>query len=383
MREIVFLSLRYLLRGKKRHISLISVLSTIGITIGVATLIVVMSVMNGFDKELMDKLLKFNYHLIVESHGNKSELKKIKGRISKMKGVERASIFYQTQVFLKTDNYIYPVIVKGLDFKDVEERKSFSKFVKKKFSQEGFFVGENLFHRLGEKKEILFYPLRKPPRLEKRKIKGVFKVGLYDVDNYIITDLREIEEVGENFLSFLGVKVRNPFEVEKIKNKIKSIHPFPSYSWIDMNRALFTALRLEKLTMFFILSLIIVVATFSILSLLWIKVVEKTKEIGILKAIGFTPLKILSIFTIQGISLGMLGTGAGLSLGIFLCYLIKEYKIIHLPESIYYINYLPVYIDYRDILVVVGATFLLSFLSSIFPAIKAAKLEPQEALRYE
>ena len=384
MKIELFLAWRYLFRGKARHISFISIIACLGVAVGVATLVVVISVMNGFDRDLAQKLLRFNYHLVIENFDS-SALPELQKKIAEIDDVENVSVFLHTQVFANFDNYIVPLIVKGVDFNNLKEKEIFSRFIIEEYSKQGFFIGEGLKRRFFIQDQLEFYPLEKKLHLEKRPIRGVFKVGLYDIDNnYLICDIEEAKTLSDNYILFLGVRITHPFSVEDIKRKIESLdNSLVVNTWIDMNRALFAALKLEKITMFVILSLIILVAAFTIFSILMVKVVEKTKDIGILKAIGFKSRQILSIFTLQGITLGVIGVVIGVGLGSALCFLLKEYHFINIPQEIYYIEYLPVYIDYRDLLIIAMVSVVLSFLGSFLPARRASKLSVCQALRYE
>jgi lipoprotein-releasing system permease protein len=385
MRVELFLAWKYLFRGKARHISFISIVACIGVILGVSTLVVVISVMNGFDRDLTAKLLNFNYHLLIEGPDER-ELSMIGRKIKGIEDVESVSLFLHTQVFAKFDSHILPLVVKGLDFKDKKEHQLFYKFVKEEYTNSGFFVGQGLKKRylLGEK--IAFYPLQRKLKLKEAPVRGTFRIGLYDLDNsYLVCDLKEAKNLGPNYLLFLGVRIKSPFEADKVKEKIEERLGYPLHitTWMDANRALFSALRLEKITMFVILSLITVVATFSIFSTLMVKVVEKTKDIGILKAIGFTSKRILSVFTIQGLLLGGIGVLLGIGLGFILCFILKEYHFIKIPKEIYYIDYLPVYVESRDMILISLLGLILSFLASFFPARRASKLDVCQALRYE
>ncbi|HDN86479.1 MAG: hypothetical protein DRP68_04075 [Candidatus Omnitrophota bacterium] len=385
MRVELFLAQRYLFRGKRRHFSLVSIMAVTGIALGVATLVIVTSVMNGFDHDLTSRLLSFNYHLVVESRSN-FHLDVIREKIKKIPQVKNASLFLHTQIFAKFDDYFVPLLVKGIDFRDKEERATFYRFVEREVAKQGFFVGEGLTQKFFLREKIEFYPLERKLILKEKRIRGVFKVGLYDLDNnYLVCDLEEAKSLSKNYLLYVGVKIKNPWVVDEVKKEIEKRidEPLIINTWIDANRVLFSALKLEKITMFVILSLIIVVAAFTILSILMVKVAEKVKDIGILKAIGFDSGKILGVFISQGVILGILGLLGGLSIGGGLCFLLKEYHIIKIPEEIYYINYLPVYIDYRDILAISFICVLLSFIASLIPAFKASKLSVSEALRYE
>lgn len=379
-----YLARRYFLRGAAKHISFISVISCLGVALGVFALIVVMSVMNGFDNDLMDRLLKFNYHLTIETP-ERELLPAIKERIDEINGVESSSIVLQTQVFAKIDRYIMPLMVKGFDFNDESEKKNFYQYVKKDLNNGGFFVGEGLYDKLGLQDALEYYPLDKNFKLKEEKLRGFFRMGIYDIDNnYLVTDLEKARSLSPNYYMFLGVRVKNPMEAKKIKSIIASEFPrgLSVGTWMD-NQVLLSALALEKLTMFVLLSLIALVASFNIFATLMVKVVEKTKDIGILKALGFTSGKILAIFSLQGLFLGLIGVSLGTASGLGLCFFMQKYHFVKIPVDIYSIEYLPVYINYRDVFFIAILGLLFSFVSSLFPAIRASRLSPCEALRYE
>lgn len=380
----LFLARRYLFRGKSRHISFIGVVSCLGIALGVATLIIVISVMNGFDRDLMDRLMRFNQHLRVECLDNE-QLSRIEEEVETWEGVEAASISLQTQVFAKFDKLLLPLIVKGIDFNDKEESQIIYQYITKETASEGFFIGEGLKRRFFILDEIEFYPLKKKLQLQKGVIRGTFKVGLYDIDNnYLITDLERAKSLSSNYVLFLGVRVSDPYKAAKIKKKILAKFDQDVFvsTWMESNQVIFAALKLEKVVMFIILSLIILVAAFNIFATLTVGVVEKTKDIGILKSLGFTRKRISRIFSLQGLLLGFVGTLSGAVLGLGLCMGLERFPFIKLPQEIYYIEYLPMAINYRDIGLIVLVGIVLSFIFSLLPAMRAARLQPSEALRY-
>jgi len=381
----LFLAWRYLFRGKARHVSFIGIVSCLGIALGVATLIVVISVMNGFDRDLMDRLMRFNQHLTIECLDSE-QLPEIEKEVETWDEVEAASISLQTQVFAKFDNLVLPLAVKGVDFSDQEESRILYQYITKEVATEGFFIGEGLRRRFFILDKLEFYPLKKRLQLEEAVVRGTFKVGLYDIDNnYLITDLEAAKELSSNYLLFLGVRVNDPYKAWQIKNRILtefSQGVFVS-TWMESNQVFFSALQLEKLVMFIILSLIILVAAFNIFATLTVGVVEKTKDIGILKSLGFTRKRISRIFSLQGLLLGFIGTLSGTGLGLGLCITLENFPFIKLPSEIYYIEYLPMAINYQDIGLIVLVGIALSFVFSLFPAMRAARLQPCEALRYE
>lgn len=381
----LFLARRYLFRGKARHISFIGVVSCLGIALGVATLIIVISVMNGFDRDLMDRLMRFNQHLTVEGLDSE-QLSRIEEEVETWEEVEAASISLQTQVFAKFDKLLLPLVVKGVDFNDQEESQIIYQYITKETASEGFFIGEGLKRRFFILDKIEFYPLKKKLQLQEGAVRGTFKVGLYDIDNnYLITDLERAKSLSSNYLLFLGVRISDPYKAAKIKKKILAKFDQDVFvsTWMETNQIFFSALKLEKLVMFIILSLIILVAAFNIFATLTVGVVEKTKDIGILKSLGFTRKRIARIFSLQGLLLGFVGTLSGAVLGLGVCLGLERFPFIKLPQEIYYIEYLPMAINYRDIGLIILVGIVLSFIFSLLPAIKAARLQPSEALRYE
>jgi lipoprotein-releasing system permease protein len=380
----LYLARRYLFRGGAKHISFIGIVSCLGVALGVAALIIVISVMNGFDRDLMDRLLKFNYHLNIFAK-DANTLKAIKDFADKLPQTQSSSFAVQTQIFVKIEKYVYPLYVKGIDFNNQRERELFFPYVKSDSQVGEFFIGEGLKSRLAPLDKIEYYPLDKNFKLKEEKIRGYFRMGLYDIDNaYVITDLEKAKSLSDNYSLSLGLRLKDPYSANTVKNEIKERFSETFYisTWMD-NQVLLSALKLEKLTMFVLLSLITLVASFNIFATLTVKVVEKTKDIGILKTIGFTNRKILSLFSLQGLILGFIGVFFGTVIGLGLCILLDKYHFIKIPVDIYAIEYLPVFINYRDISIVGILGLLFSFVSSLFPAIRASRLSPSEALRYE
>ncbi|MBU1367698.1 MAG: ABC transporter permease [Candidatus Omnitrophica bacterium] len=381
----LYLARRYLFRGRAKHISFIGVISCLGVVIGVATVIVAISIVNGIDGGLMERIMRFKYHLTIEAAEDDS-LYRAKEVMKQWEEVEIASLSLQTQIFAKFDDAIIPLVVKGIDFSEKSELDFFYQYVKSDFNNEGFFAGEGLRRKFNLGERIEFYPLEKKLRLQEEKIRGFFSTGLYDIDNYyLIGDLEKTKELSPHCQFFLGVRIKEPFYADKIKQKIKQAFPegLFVFTWIEQNEALFATLKLEKIAMFIILSLIILVASFSIFATSTVKVVEKTKEIGILKSIGFTNRKILTIFTLQGVILGFIGVIFGTCLGLGICLILEKYPFIRLPQEIFFTEYLPVAVNYGDIILIGALALCISFVSSLFPALRAARLSPCEALRYE
>ncbi|MFH1772246.1 MAG: ABC transporter permease [Candidatus Omnitrophota bacterium] len=385
MKREFFLAWRYLFRGQKRHISFIGIVSCLGIIIGVCALIVAFSIVNGVDGGLLERIMQFQYHITVENP-NTDKLSIARDKIKRLKDVESASLVLHTQVFAKLGEIIVPLFVKGMDLKDDHEKKLFYRYVTEEKSQNGFFIGEGLRNRFAIDSTLEFYPLKKKLRLKQEEIRGFFRVGLYDIDTgFIITDLERAKELSSNAVTFLGVRIKDPFKAHDVKKVIeKNVEPgLLVNTWIESNDALFATLKLEKAALFIILSLIVIVASFNIFATLTLKVVEKTKDIGILKALGFRPSHIISIFTFQGVILGVLGVLLGSSLGVAVCVLLKRYPFIRVPVDIFGVEYLPIKLYHGDLILIALSGFIVAFVSSLLPAIRASRFSVCDALRYE
>jgi len=381
----IYLARRYIFRGRTRHISFIGIISCLGVAVGVAALIIAFSIVNGIDGGLMKRIMRFQDHLIVNSF-NQEDLLAVKQDLSSWDEVETAQISLNTQVFAKFGETIMPLAVRGVDFSDPEAKKEFSQYIKKEFTQEGFFVGEGLNQQFFIDKKIEFYPLEKTLKLKEEKVRGVFKVGLYDIDNYyLIADLEKAKSLSANYSLFLGVKLKDPYLADQVKEKLlsKYSNKLLVSSWIESNSALFATLKLEKLALFIILGLIILVASFNIFSALTVKVVEKTKDIGILRSLGFRRRSIRNIFTLGGLMIGSTGVVLGSLFGVGACILFEKYPFIRIPADVFGTEYLPLVVNYKDVLAIAIVGLIISFISSFLPAYRASKLNICEALRYE
>ncbi|MBU0503882.1 MAG: ABC transporter permease [Candidatus Omnitrophota bacterium] len=392
-----FIGLRYLMtKRKEKFISLISLISILGVAIGVMALIAVLAVMTGFDKELRDKIIGNYAHVTISSYKgiDYSEYLSIFEKVSRIPEIKGVSPNVQGQVIVKEGEKIFAIGIRGIEpDKEVKVTRISDYLIKgdlKGLNKGAVVVGRELAAYLGLdlNSELTIYS---PLAGEKYSLKvaGIFNSGMYDYDlNLIFVSLKSAQEILgiNNQVSSIAVKLTNLYAAKKVQKEIyKAIgYEYSVKTWMETNQNFFAALKLEKITMFIILTLIILVASFNIISTLMVMVVEKTKDIGILKAIGVSSKGIRNIFTFIGLSIGGLGIFLGVSGGVALCLLFKKYQFIKLPQDIYYVDRIPVVLEvWPDLCLVVLSALAISLASTIYPAIKASKLKPVEALRYE
>ncbi|OGX42988.1 MAG: hypothetical protein A3G37_04270 [Omnitrophica WOR_2 bacterium RIFCSPLOWO2_12_FULL_46_30] len=392
MRAIFWISWRYLWgRRSERFVSLISIISILGVAIGVAALLVVLAVMSGFDKDLKEKIIGNYSHLVIEAHPAITDYHQILERLSKIDHIVAGSPFLQSQALLETKESARGIVVRGIDLGLESRVTDINKYLAgaAKDFDGGVFIGKELGYALGLGLGDELVLVNSKGRRFSLPVKRLFVSGMYDFDaNVVFIDLLKAQEIFEldKAASGISIKIDKLFLADAVKNKIQGALGVNFYvrTWIERNRNFFAALQLEKITMFIILALIVLVAAFNIVSTLVVMVTEKTKDIGILKAIGMSPQSIRMIFTLEGLLIGFSGIILGSGIGVSLCVLLKKYQFIKLPPDIYYLDRLPVsLVLWPDAGMVIIAAFFISLLSTVYPAKKAADLNPVEALRYE
>ncbi|MFH1269691.1 MAG: FtsX-like permease family protein [Candidatus Omnitrophota bacterium] len=396
MKTELFISWRYLAtKRKEKFISLISVISVLGIAIGVTALIVVIGVMTGFDKDLRDKIVGNYSHITITGFNGieDKEYDKILNRISANQHIKGVSPYVQGQVLIKEGNRLFAAGIKGINPRTESSVTRIGQYLvagnMDDLGPDKVIIGKELalYLGVGINSDIITYsPFGKERTL---KVTGIFSSGMYDYDlNLAFTDLNTAQQILglNNKFSAIAIKLDNLNLAGEVRDELRNILGF-NYNlktWMEANQNFFAALKLEKLTMFIILTLIILVASFNIVSTLVVMVVEKTRDIGILKAIGMTSGSIRKIFTYEGLIIGILGILSGTAGGIALCGLLKRYQFIKFPQDIYYIDRLPVSIEFwPDIALIMLAAIAITLISTIYPAAKAARFNTVEALRYE
>jgi len=388
-----FIAKRYLW-SKRRHpfVGIMTSVSVLGISVGVAALIVVLAVMNGFDEDLKSRIIGTHAHVIVEREGLFDNASGVSQSLKKNPQVSGVSPFVEGQALMQKEDWGSGVLVRGIDPRG---EKTVSKFYD--YLTEGHFsdspdtvvVGSELAKRarigLGSPVQILSQNLDKPMVY---RVEGIFSSGMYEYDANLIflniSNAQRLFQMGSG-ISGISVRLKDAEKAAAVKRQIQGALG-PSYfvrTWMDMNQTLFSALKLEKFVMFLILALIVLVACLNIAGSLTVMVMDKTKDIGVLKALGMPPADLMKIFALDGLWIGALGAFSGLGIGAAVCELLKRVHFIELPKEIYYISTLPVRMNARDIASVVSVAVVLSFLSAFYPAWMAGKLDPVKALRYE
>ncbi|MDB4444064.1 lipoprotein-releasing ABC transporter permease subunit [bacterium] len=404
----LFLGLRYLkAKRKQAFISVITIFSVVGVMMGVMALIVVLSVMNGFRADLMSKILGVNSHLLVMSYdGSFSGYEKVAEEVDGFDGVVATTPFIYSTVMVNNHGNVSGAYLRGLDTRTAGKVIGIESMIKKgpltslDITHDGLpaiITGSELaMHinvRPGDTVTLVspqgkLTPLGRVPNSRKYKVTAIFESGMYEYDsNLVFVSLKEAQDfLGiENLVTGLEVKVDQVYKADLIGRELqkKLGPPFWTKDWKRMNRSLVAALELEKLTMFVILTMIVLVGALNIISTLVMVVMEKNKDVAILRAMGATSKSIMSIFMFQGLLVGLVGTLTGLLSGLGICYALDKYKFIELPSDVYYISTLPVRVETLDVLFVTLSAVGISFLATIYPSWHASRINPVEALRYE
>lgn len=406
----LFVAFRYF-KSKKRHraISLNSYISIGGVSLGVATLIATLAIMTGFSQDLRDKILGTNAHIIVQDvRGDIKDFDNVVRKIEHIPHVVAAAPFIQSEVMISAHRLTTGAVIRGIDPAREDKVTNLARSMKigtltrlnggikigkktypavligsEMAKYLGLFVGDtiNIISPRG-----MIGPFGMVPTFKKFVVAGIFDSGMYEYDSKLIyISLNEAQNFFKlgGVVNAIAVKVDNIFTARKIARIIETQlgTTFFARDWMEMNRNLFSALRLEKMVMFIILVLIIIVATFNIIGTLTMLIIEKSKDIAILKAMGATSKGIFKIFITQGLIIGLIGTIIGIPLGYGVSLLIQEFYT--LPADVYYISHIPSKIEYNDVILVALSAIIISLIATIYPSWQASKLEPAEALRYE
>ncbi len=405
-----FVGSRYLrARQKQAFISLITFLAIAGIAVGVMALVVVIAVMTGFESELQNRILSIESHVLVMRYGESvSDIDATVATIESIDGIQSAIPFIYTQVMLRSPHGVTGAVLKALD----SSRPGPPIFVGKQSPladalddaapdesagrAPGLIIGrvtaEKLKVSVGDP-IFLISPLGKGaavnqmPTVMRFSVAGIFETGMNEYDgamSFVRLDVaqRLLQMPGQ--ATGLEVRVTDIYQAKPIAAAIVARIGFPFWArdWMQMNRNLFSMLRLQKTVMFIILTLIVLVAAFNIASALIMMVMEKTRDIAILKTLGATNRHIRRIFVFNGLVIGCLGTAIGGILGVVLCSILKRYPFIKLPGDVYFLTTLPVSLQPIDLLIIGFSTVVICFLATLYPAASASALDPVDGIRY-
>ncbi len=420
----IFIGLRYL-RAKRRNrtISFNTLISIAGVTIGVAALIATLGIMTGFKEDMQAKILGTNSHIIITTRTGETikGYRELTEKIVAVPEVVAATPFIFKQVLLTSESGSHGVVLRGIDVRrettvteiaknlkagtleDLERLGPAGKLTPAPPDQPeappqllpGIIIGKELSLRLGvflgDRLNVVspvgpISALGMIPKVRGYRVVGVFEAGMFEYDSSLayvsIKQAQEFFNMGDA-VTGIEVKVADVFAADRIAQAIERTIGFPYWArdWMKLNKNLFSALKMEKFMMFVLLVLVVIVASFNIVSTLTMIVVEKHREIAILKAMGATGKAVMRIFMLNGLVIGVVGTAIGIPLGYGFCWAIQEFYT--LPGDVYYLSRIPVNIKIMDVLTVALSAITITFLATIHPCRQAARLDPAEAIRYE
>ncbi|MDI6864863.1 lipoprotein-releasing ABC transporter permease subunit [Thermodesulfovibrio yellowstonii] len=401
MRLPFFIALRYL-KSRKKGLSFGTVISISGIALGVMALIVVISVVSGFHEDLQKKILGTQAHAVLLSYsGGISDYKTMMDFLSKKNEIQACSPFIMGQVLISSGKRAHGVYLRGIIPEYDRKTTEIFKYIKYKYENytelPWIIIGKELANMLGvlpgDTITVIspmgtMGPLGIIPKVKKFIVTGIFEIGMFEYDmNLVITDLKIAQDFFEygNKVTGIQLRLKDVYKANFISQAITKELDGEFYvkDWMQMNKNLFSALKLEKFAMFIILILIVLVASFNIISMLMVNVTEKQRDIAILKSMGATDRLIKLIFMCQGLIIGLIGILVGLTGGLILCEIVRSYDIVKLPADVYYLSKLPVKVKVLDIVLICASALFISLVSTIYPAHRASKINPVEILRYE
>jgi lipoprotein-releasing system permease protein len=401
------IALRYLLaRRRQAFISVISLISTLGVMVGVTALIIALALMTGLQGELRSRILGAAAHVYVTKQGGLGDYRAEVARLKRVPGVVGAAPAILGKALVRNERGDQFITLKGIDATLEPGVTDIGKSMVKGSvaaleaptsgdDPPGILIGTDLASELelhvGDSITILtpegtLSPMGVMPRTRRLRIAGVFHLGLYEFDaTYGFVSLSLASRLLDKNPDLIELRVENFYDAPVIARGLAATLG-PEYwvqDWADMNKSLYSALWLEKMAISITIGLIVMVAALNIIASLVLLVMEKSRDIAILKTMGASSRAIMTIFMLQGLIIGLVGTAAGAGLGTGLAWVLNEYRLIRIPADVYQVSYVPFVILRGDFAVVIGAAVLICFLATLYPSRQAARLEPVAALRFE
>jgi lipoprotein-releasing system permease protein len=403
----LFVALRYLLaRRKQAFVSLISLISTVGVAVGVAALIIALALMTGLQGELRDRILGSTAHVYVWKTGGIEDYRAEVMTLREIDGVVGAAPATLGRALISTDRADAFISFKGIDpalepqVTDIQrtmQRGSIEALIPQgEDDVPGILVGRSLAEQLGvsvgDSATLVtptgtLSPVGMIPRTRRVRIAGIYQLGLYEFDaayGFVTLDFAA-RLMGKATPDLIQLKVQDIQDAPVVSGRVVDTlgSTYISQDWTDMNQQLFSALWLEKMAISIAIGLIVVVAALQIVASLILLVMEKSRDIAILKTMGTSSGRVMRIFMMQGLIIGLVGTALGATLGVSLCWVLDTYRLIQIPMDVYQVAYVPFVVRPIDFTVVIVAAVLICFLATIYPSRQASRLDPVQALRFE
>ncbi len=403
----LFVAFRYLLaRRKQAFISLISLISTLGVTVGVMALIIALALMTGLQGELRDRILGSTAHVYVWKTGGMADYEPEVRKVSAVEGVAAAAPVILGKALISTDRSDNFISIKGVDpslereVTDIERsivRGSLDALTAGSEEElPGILLGRDLAQQLGvevgESVTLIapsgtLSPMGMMTRPRRAKVVGIYSLGLYEFDaayGFVALDFAK-RLIGRQAPDVLELRVTDIYAAPEIAGRVTDQlgAQYIAQDWADMNRPLFSALWLEKMAISITIGLIVMVAALNIIASLILLVMEKSRDIAILKTMGTSSARIMRIFMLQGLIIGVVGTAIGATLGYALCWVLDRYKLIQIPMDVYQVSHVPFVVEPLDFTIVVVSAVLICFVATLYPSRQASRLDPVQALRFE